>query len=102
MSPFKKVQIGVLGFFCLAAVIALLVYPEAGIKAPLLTMTGAAMFLVPLVPTGKIELPRVAALLGTVVALVGGWYWVSDATGGNPGITVATVMIAAVGLVAVG
>ena len=92
MSPFKNVQNGVLWFLGFVVVATLLVYPEARVRAPLLTVTGAAMFLVPVVPTGKIELPQIATLLGTLVALFGGWYWVSDATGGEPGITVATVV----------
>ena len=102
MSPFRKTQSGVLGFLLLVAIAAVVVYPEARIRAPLLTMTGGAMILIPLVPTGKLELPQVATLLGTLVALCGGWYWVSEATGGKPGTTWADVIIFAVGVVVIG
>ena len=101
MSPVTKVRIVVLGFLCVVAIATYFGHDEAGIRAPLLTMTGGAMILVPLVPTGKIELPQIATLLGTLAALVGGWYWVSEATGGKPGPTLATAMLGAVGMVVV-
>ena len=96
MSPFKNVQNGVLWFLGFVVVATLFVFPEARVRAPLLTMTGAAMFLVPLVPTWKSELPPVPMLLGTALGLFGGWFWVSDATGGKAGVTVATVLLGAV------
>ena len=102
MSLFRKIQGGVLGFLFLVAIAALVVYPEAKIRAPLLTMTGGAMILIPLVPAGKPELPQFATMLGTLVALCGGWYWVSEATGGKPGTTLAEAIIFAIGLVVVG
>ena len=99
MSRLRKVQIAAIVFFGVVAGAALIAYPEAKIRAPLLTMTGGAIILVPLVPTGRFELPQVATLLGTMVALLGGWFWLSDATDGKPGTTLATVMLGAVGLV---
>ena len=64
MSRLRKVQIAAVIFFGVVAGAALMAYPEAKIRAPLLTMTGGAIILVPLVPTGRFELPQVATMLG--------------------------------------
>ena len=96
---YVKIQICALALLGVVALLTLASYPEAA-KAPLLTMTGGAMVLVPLVLTGKHDLPQVATLLGMVVILLGGWFWLSDATKGNPGVTLAGPLIGALVIVA--
>lgn len=102
MSPVKRVRIGILAFLSVVALVTALADLEVGIKAPLLTVTGAAMFIVPLVPPEKFELPQVAMLLGTVAALLGGWFWLSDATEGNAAPAMANVMLGAVAVIMLG
>ena len=102
MSPFRKIQGGALGFLSVVALVTLIADLEPGIKAPLLTVTGAAIFIVPLVPPEEFELPQVGALLGTVTALLGGWFWLSGATEGKAAPALANVMLGAVALIVIG
>ena len=70
-----------LSVICLVAIAATLI-SSAGLKAPLLTMMGSAAIIMVLfsVSRSAITVQNVGTILGTAIVMVGGGYWLIDAT----------------------
>ena len=100
----SDVRVKMVVFFVLIviAIAALMSQQEANIRAPVFTMIGLAMILVPLFPTDKLELTQGATLVGTGVALFGAWYWLLDATDGKPGTALVPVTLGTAVLLVIG
>lgn len=70
-----------LSVICLVTITATLI-SSAGVKAPLLTMMGSAAIIMVLfsVSRNAITVQNVGTILGTAIVMVGGGYWLIDAT----------------------
>ena len=78
--------------FFVAAVLAWTQDYGAGVKAPILTFLGGAMVVVWFLPSRRAEWRDVIVVLGTGVATVGSWYWLMDATVGDPDPVILPVL----------
>ena len=104
MDPqfFQKVQKGLIVFLIIMAVTTLLIFPEAKVRAPLLTLIGGLVILVPMLNLNKLELLQVAPIVGILVVSGGTYFWLSEATGEKAGITLAGLFLGTVALIAMG
>ena len=99
---FQKIQKGLIDFLFVTAVAALIMFPDSSTRAPLLTLIGGLVILVPMLKLNKLELLQVAPILGILVATGGTYFWLSEATGGKAGITLAELFLGTVALIVMG
>ena len=70
------------------------------IKAPTLTLTGGITVLVALVPIRKLTVGNFGIITGTLVAIAGSYFWVSDASSSREGATFVLLLLYLVILIA--
>ena len=70
---------------CIAALVvaSINIIEPAGMKAPLLTLMGSVAVIITLYPPREIAVQDVGTFLGTVIIMLGGSYWLIDATQGS-------------------
>ena len=99
---FQKVQKGLIVFLVIMAITTLIIFPEAKVRAPLLTLIGGLVILIPMLNLNKLELLQVAPIVGILVVSGGTYFWLSEATGKKAGITLAELFLGTVALIAMG
>ena len=82
------------------ALLAAYANDDAAVKAPVLTFIGGAMVVTWFLPVRRPEWRDAVVVMGTGIATAGSWYWLTDATEGDP-TTLVLSLIGGVALVVV-
>ena len=103
MDRILKARLVVAAILLLAALLAMGLDTDAGVKAPVLTFIGGAVVVTWFLPVRRPEWRDAIVVIGTVIATAGSWYWLMDTTDGDPTVLVfaltGSVVLAVVVLV---
>lgn len=87
-----KTRLIVVAVLSVAALLGVASEADAGVKAPILTFIGGAVVVTWLLPLRRPEWRDAIVVIGTAIATVGSWYWLIDATNGDPSPLVISLM----------
>lgn len=91
-----KARIIVVAILSVAALLGATSDADPAVKAPVLTFIGGAVVVTWLLPVRRPEWRDAIVVIGTAIATAGSWYWLMDATNGNPSPLVIYLMGSAV------
>ena len=98
----EKIRKGLVIFLLLMAAGTPILTQEPKVLAPLLTLIGGLIILVPMLKLDKFELMQWAPMAGILIVSAGTYFWLAEATDGKAGITLAELFLITVALIVFG